>query len=165
MADAEPKRRSGVPERVRVTIDVTPATKAKLEWISEVTGWSITKLLEYSAATKERLVLEDMKPEHREAYLSGAMKLDDMFPVKRFRRRAIDVPDEIAVVSGMISVEARAQFALYSRRARMPLGAIVDQLASSMEKRLKRHSPPDPDPDPALDPDFARCMEPMAEDA
>ena len=156
-------RSVGPRERVRVTIDVTPATKTKLEWISEVTGWSITRLLEQSAANKARLVLEDMEPGDREAYLSGAMKLDDMFPVKRFRRRAIDVPNEVAVVSAMLSVEAKGQFDLYSRRARMPLGVIVDQLANSMEKRLRKRLPPDPEP--ALDPSMAEEMQPLAEDA
>ena len=159
------KFRPEPPERVQITVDVSPEVKARLVWVSEQTGWPITKILEQSASNKSRLVLAAMEPGDREAYLSGATKLDDMFPEKKFRRRAVDVPDQIAVVSAMITSEARAQFDLYSRRARMPLGAIIDQIASSMEKRLRKRLPPDPEPDPQLDPSLAQCMEPSEEDA
>ena len=63
-----PKFKPETPERVQITVDVAPEVKRRLEWVSEQTGWSITRLLEQSAQNKTRLVLADLKPEHREAY-------------------------------------------------------------------------------------------------
>ena len=73
------------------------------------------------------------------------------------------MPDEVAVVSAKITVEARRQLDLYSRLTRMPLGVIIDKLAAGMEKRLRKRLPPDPDPDPQLDPSMAERMMPASE--
>lgn len=158
----EPKRRPA-PERTRVTIDVPPEVKRRLEWVAERIGWSITRLLETSAENKSRIVLADLKPEHREAYLAGTLDLDTAFPGKRIRRRNVDVPDETVVVSALLTVEARRQLDLYSRLTREPLAVVIDKLSLSMERRLKRHPPPEPDPEPTLDPDFAQRMMPASE--
>ena len=130
-----PKFKPETPERVQITVDVSPEVKRRLEWVAEQTGWSITRLLEQSAQNKTRLVLADLKPGDREAYLAGAL---DEFPGKRIRRMKIELPDEVAVVSAKITVEARRQLELYSRLTRMPLGAIVDQLATGMVAAPRR---------------------------
>ena len=152
------------PERVQIVVKVSPETKQRLEWVAEQIGWSITKILEHSAANKERIVLADLKPEHREGYLAGTLDLATAFP-KLVRRSKFDVPDEVAVVSAMITAEARRRLDLYSRLTQEPLAIVIEKLAASMERRLKKRPPPDPDPDPQLDPSMAERMMPADEDA
>ena len=128
------------PERVQITVEVSPEVKRRLEWVAEQIGWSITKILEHSAANKERIVLADLKPEHREAYLAGTLDLATAFPGKRIRRSKFDVPDEVAVVSAMITSEARRRLDLYSRLTQEPL-AIVDREARRQHGAAPQEAP------------------------
>ena len=148
------------PERVLLSIKVSFEAKARWVQTAEAAGLSITKTVEMAAAHWEANALRRLRPEDRQRYLDGTLNDDIVaFDGRNFRREPLDVPEQTTVLSVKITTEARDQLVRYATLRKEPL-------ASILEKTLRRRPPPpEPDPKPALDPDFARCMEPMAEDA
>ena len=163
-------RKPEPPERVQITVDVAPKETKRRSGVDPPSGraYRSRKFWSSRRRTRSAWCSRTLKPEHREAYRAGTLDLDVAFPPGSGSAGAEDVdrPDEEVVVSAKITVEARTQLDLYSRLARMPLAVVIEKLATSMERRLKKRLEDDErDPEPTLDPDFARCMEPMAEDA
>ena len=140
----ELKLKTEPPEREQIVVRVSPEVKARLEWVAEADRLSDHENpgVRRRRRTRSAIVLKARTLEPG-APRGLPVRRDEprrhVSAEKRFRRLKIDVPDEEVVVSAMITSEARAQFDLYcARRASMPLGVIIDQLASSMEKRLQR---------------------------
>jgi hypothetical protein len=160
-----PKFKPVAPERVLISIKVSPETKARFERLAEVMTMSLTKTLEMAAERFEELTLRRLKPEDREIYLAGTLDAaTTLIDGRKFRRRKVDVPDETAVISAKITTEARVQFDRYARFYKMPLAQVLGRLSINLEKGFKRRRPPEAEPrEPMLDPDLAQRLMPVPE--
>lgn len=122
-------------ERMQLVVLVQPGTKQRLKRCSDVTGISITRMLEQAADQFEAQTLERLKPAQRKRYLAAELTALEAFGKNQLLGKTMpDVPR--VVVSALVSAEAKEKLDRYARFWSLPLNNVVYRLARNWEKRV-----------------------------
>jgi hypothetical protein len=124
-----------MPHKTQTVVLVQPAVKKRLNRCSDVTGLSITRMLEIAADGFEKLTLGRLKPAQRPLYLDGELTAKEAFRKNQFLGRLpADTPR--VTVSAKLKPEQRAKLDRYAEFWNLPLSAVIQRISANWEKRV-----------------------------
>lgn len=122
-------------QRAQVVVLVQPATKKRLKQCSDVTGVSITRMLEIAADGFEKLTLERLKPAQRPLYLANKLTAKEALGKNQFLGRLpVDTPR--VTLSAKLEPKQKEKLDRYADFWNLPLAAVIQRISVNWEKRV-----------------------------